>query len=263
MNENRRDFLKKAGYAGLGLSCGFPLLNLACKVSGDGACEAGAAPEQYGMVIDVDKCRREDVRLACSAACKAAHNLPDTSEPGREIRWIWTEKYEQAFPDQTHGQTDEALRGVPVLVLCNHCSNPACVKVCPTKATWKRSSDGVVMMDMHRCIGCRYCVVACPYGSRSFNWHPPRPNVEGEIRPEYPTRDKGVVEKCTFCAERIRTGDPPACVEAANRIPGAQGALTFGKISDPESAVSKLLREHRTISRRLGLGTGPNVYYIV
>jgi molybdopterin-containing oxidoreductase family iron-sulfur binding subunit len=123
------------------------------------------------------------------------------------------------------------------------------------------------MMDMHRCIGCRYCIAACPYGSRSFNWRDPRPYLErdgrGALPSDYPTRTKGVVEKCTFCAERIRDGRPPACVEAANQVPGGEGALTFGNLAEPDSAVSRLLRERRTIARRVALGTGPNVYYIV
>ena len=119
------------------------------------------------------------------------------------------------------------------------------------------------MMDMHRCIGCRYCIAACPYGSRSFNWRDARANVQGEINPKYPTRNRGVVEKCSFCAERLRAGGEPACVEASRRVPGGEGALTFGDLSDPDSDVAKLLRENHTICRQLGLGTGPNVYYIV
>jgi molybdopterin-containing oxidoreductase family iron-sulfur binding subunit len=219
------------------------------------------------MVIDVKKCLKEELRRGCSEACKRAHNLPGDSESGREIKWIWTEEYQHAFPDQTHNNIAEELIGCPVLVLCNHCTNPACVKVCPTGATWKRKSDGIVMMDMHRCIGCRYCIVACPYGARSFNWRYPREYIKkdenGNLLTDYPTRTKGVVEKCTFCAERIRSGGNPvpACVEAANKV--QEGAMTFGKLSDPDSEVSKLLRENRTICRKIGLGTGPNVYYIV
>ena len=116
----------------------------------------------------------------------------------------------------------------PVLVLCNHCDNPPCVRVCPTKATWRRD-DGIVMMDWHRCIGCRYCVVACPYGSRSFNWVNPRPHVE-DITMDFPTRMKGVVEKCTLCEERISRNQLPACVEAC-----PYGALIFGDRGDPNS----------------------------
>jgi molybdopterin-containing oxidoreductase family iron-sulfur binding subunit len=154
----------------------------------------------------------------------------------------------------------DSLKGKPVLVLCNYCTNPPCVKVCPTEATWKRPQDGIVMMDMHRCIGCRYCIAACPYGARSFNWRDPRPFLDSAYFSSYPTRTKGVVEKCNFCDERLRQGLEPACVEAANKV--VQGALTFGCVSDPNSAVSRLLREKVTICRRVSLGTGPNVFYI-
>jgi molybdopterin-containing oxidoreductase family iron-sulfur binding subunit len=219
-----------------------------------------------GMVIDIQKCLNQDVVRACIDACNDAHNLPTTFDPDhpeREIKWIWTEDYEHAFPDQAHAHFSAARKSQPVLVLCNHCTNPACTKVCPTGATWKRETDGIVMMDMHRCIGCRYCVVACPYGSRSFNWGDPRPDIKGETRPEYPTRTKGVVEKCTFCAERIRAGREPACVEASRKVRGGEGALTFGNLSDPDSEVSRLLREKHTVCRKIGLGTGPNVFYIL
>jgi molybdopterin-containing oxidoreductase family iron-sulfur binding subunit len=135
------------------------------------------------------------------------------------------------------------------------------VKVCPTKATWKRETDGIVMMDMHRCIGCRFCVVACPYRARSFNWTHPRDHIKGEMNPDYPTRIKGLVEKCTFCAERLRDDREPACVEASRKVLQGWGALTFGDVNDPKSKVSKILRESHTVTRMFGLGTHPNVYY--
>lgn len=261
MDESRRTFLKKAGYTGVGLGCGFPLLGTACSASKQGVAHAEPSSSQLAMVIDIKKCLREEVRRACAEACTREHNLPESSDPERKIEWIWTDTYEHVFPDQSHSHFSEKLKGQPVLVLCNHCTTPACVKVCPTGATWKRKSDGIVMMDMHRCIGCRYCVVACPYRTRRFNWRDARPDIKRETRPEYPTREWGVVEKCTFCAERIRVGREPACVEAANKV--QEGALTFGDLNDPESKVSQILHEKHTISRQLALGTGPNVYYIV
>jgi molybdopterin-containing oxidoreductase family iron-sulfur binding subunit len=122
------------------------------------------------------------------------------------------------------------------------------------------------MMDMHRCIGCRYCIAACPYGARSFNWRDPRPFIaEGDLNPTYPTRTKGVVEKCNFCAERLRAGQMPACVEAVNELaksePAAEKAIVFGEFSQPD--VRQALKENHTIRRRPGLGTEPNVFYIV
>jgi molybdopterin-containing oxidoreductase family iron-sulfur binding subunit len=110
-------------------------------------------------------------------------------------------------------------------------------------------------------------MAACPYGSRSFNWRDPRQFVDtdaqGNFLSEFPTRTRGVVEKCNFCAERLRDGLAPACVEAANQLPGGEGALTFGDLSDPASEVSQILSSQRTITRRVALGTGPNVFYLV
>jgi molybdopterin-containing oxidoreductase family iron-sulfur binding subunit len=142
--------------------------------------------------------------------------------------------------------------------MCNHCERPSCVRVCPTQATWKRK-DGIVMMDQHRCIGCRYCMAACPYGSRSFNFVDPRPTLQKSgINPGYPTRTRGVVEKCSFCAERLARGKLPACVEAC-----PVKALVFGDLNDPESEVARLLEEKYTIRRKPGLGTNPHVFYLV
>lgn len=272
MDENRRSFLKKAGNAALGLGCGFPLLSAGCSaVNHDDPEDEGPSPNQWAMIVDIQKCLDPAVREACVSACKQEHNLPENTEPGRserEIKWIWEEEYGHVFPDQTRWHTEAALKkkyehnaakeeALPVLVLCNHCTHPACVKVCPTAATWKRKVDGIVMMDMHRCIGCRYCVVACPYGSRSFNWF----DVRRDTPTEYPERSRGVVEKCTFCTERIRTNREPACVEASAKVPGGEGALTFGKLGDPK--IKEMLESNHTICRMIGLGTAPNVYYIV
>ena len=141
-------------------------------------------------------------------------------------------------------------------MFCNHCDNPPCTKVCPTQATWKRD-DGVVMMDWHRCIGCRYCVAGCPYGSRSFNWRDPRPHID-ELNPEFPTRTRGVVEKCNFCEERLARGEQPACVVACK-----EKALIFGDLEDPESEIRKVLRERPSVRRKVALGTQPQIFYLL
>jgi len=267
MEENRRSFLKKAGCTALGLGCGFPLLSAACSELKEGSAHAAASSSQWGMIVDIRKCLRDDVRKACVEACHREHNVPDISDPEEEVKWLWDEQYKHVFPDQTHAHTAEDTKKKPVLVLCNHCTDPPCVKVCPTQATWKRKQDGIVMMDMHRCIGCRYCIAACPYGARSFNWQDPRPhiqkNADGSMRSDYPTRAKGVVEKCNFCAERLRKGLQPACVEAAAKVTGGQDALVFGDLSKPDSRINQVLRKNHTICRRVSLGTGPNVVYIV
>jgi len=267
MNESRRHFLKRLGGTTVGAGLGLPVLGSV--VSGRQHAAGAAAPEgrQWAMVVDVARCLQPEVRDACIAACDRVHNVPRIPDESEEVKWLWTESWEHVFPDQVHLHTPVRTREAPVLVLCNHCTHPPCVKVCPTGATFKRAEDGIVMMDMHRCIGCRYCMAACPYGARSFNWRDPAPYVErgpdGNPLSDYPTRMAGVVEKCTFCSERIRVGQLPACVEAANAVPGGEGALAFGDLSDPGSEVNRILNEANTIVRREGLGTGPNVYYIV
>jgi molybdopterin-containing oxidoreductase family iron-sulfur binding subunit len=266
MPRSRRRFFRDAGAATLGLGCGLPLLETGCSMYGDSSSAEGSS-HQWAMVVDMEKCRDEAVRNACTEACRKAHNIPVIPDRDDAIAWIWDEPYEHVFEDQVHERNPHELLEMPVLVLCNHCEKPPCVRVCPTQATWKRDTDGVVMMDMHRCIGCRYCMAACPYGSRSFNWRDPRDYIEkdadGEYLTEFPTRRRGVVEKCNFCVERIREGLRPACVEAAEAVPGGEGALVFGDLGDPDSEVNRILEEERTIVRRHSLGTGPNIYYIV
>jgi Fe-S-cluster-containing dehydrogenase component len=266
MDESRRDFLKKLGIAALAMGGGsLPLFRDAVSIASGAHSGAGTTTtgKQLAMIIDIEKCFDERVRRACVEACKREHNIPTIDDPKEEIKWIWSATYEEAFPDQTHPHMSRRLEGKPVLVFCNHCSTPGCTKVCPTQATWKRESDGIVMMDMHRCIGCRYCMAACPYGARSFNFREPRPYIKDGPQTLYPTRTKGVVEKCTFCASRLRDGKEPACVEAANQIPGGRDALIFGDVNDPESRASQILRDENTIVRKVTAGTGPNIYYIV
>ena len=97
-----------------------------------------------------------------------------------QIKWIWTEHFHNAFPGEEQPHMSEKVEHMNFLVLCNHCDNPPCVRVCPTKATFQRE-DGIVMMDMHRCIGCRFCMAGCPFGARSFNWRDPRPYVKESL----------------------------------------------------------------------------------
>jgi molybdopterin-containing oxidoreductase family iron-sulfur binding subunit len=113
------------------------------------------------------------------------------------------------------------------------------------------------MMDWHRCIGCKYCMVACPYGARSFNFSDPVAYVK-PVNPEFPTRSKGVVEKCNFCAERLAAGKQPACVEAC-----ADKSMIFGNLADPQSEIRQVLGSRFSIRRKPELGTQPNIFYIV
>lgn len=222
--------------------------------------------KRWAMVVNVRELD-EEIAGACQEACHRVHNVPHIENPKHEIKWIWEEHYEHAFPGREHEHVKESFRKLPFLVMCNHCYNAPCVRVCPTKATFKRKSDGIVLMDMHRCIGCRFCMAACPYGSRSFNWFDPRRFLKEEDQnPEYPTRMKGVVEKCQFCADLLAKGKIPACVEVAQELckkKGREPALVFGDLEDPDSEVRQLLRSRYSIRRKPELGTNPNVYYIV
>ena len=254
MGEDRRDFLRKAGLAALVAAGGATIFRF------EDVAEAmsGEAPKKIrrAMVVDLTKCVEKDECTACIQACHRAHNVPSVADPRHEVKWIWEEPFPNVFPNEEAPHVAEALTSRPALVFCNHCDNPPCARVCPTEATWKRA-DGIVMMDWHRCIGCRYCMAACPYGSRSFNWEDPRPSIK-ELNRDFPTRTKGVVEKCTFCDELVDKGQQPACVAACK-----DRAMTFGDLNDPDSEVRKLLRGRFAIRRRPGLGTGPEIYYLV
>ncbi|MFZ5979074.1 MAG: sulfate reduction electron transfer complex DsrMKJOP subunit DsrO [Candidatus Zixiibacteriota bacterium] len=262
MKIDRRKFIKLSGLTAIGLA-GTPAAkaftgedSLLTPPRPEPSLENPLTAKRWAMVVDLRKCIADEGCQDCINACHHTHNVPDFGNPKDEIKWVWKESFEHAFHEQEHEYLDERLKHAPTLVLCNHCDNPPCVRVCPTEATWKRE-DGIVMMDWHRCIGCRYCVVACPYGSRSFNWRDPRPFIK-EIQPDFPTRMRGVVEKCTFCEERLAQGLPPACVEACKNH-----ALIFGDLEDPESEVRKILSENYSLRRKPALGTQPEIYYII
>jgi Fe-S-cluster-containing dehydrogenase component len=269
-DQSRRTFLKVLGVGVAGGVCA-PVVAALARAERT-APLPGA--KRYAMVVSISKCLRKEGCRLCLDACHRTHNVPDLSRPEyhispaelpkREVKWIWKERFENVFPDENQEFLTSRLAGQMVPVLCNHCENPPCVRVCPTKATFKRPSDGVVMMDMHRCIGCRYCVVACPYGSRSFNWIDPwpRPFEGGRLappNPDFPTRMRGVVEKCNFCEDRRAKDENalPACVAAC-----PEKALLFGDLLSEGSAVRGILKEQLAIRRKPGLGTNPQIYYL-
>jgi phenylacetyl-CoA:acceptor oxidoreductase subunit 1 len=206
---------------------------------------------KWVMVIDQSKCTGCGY---CTLACRAHNDVPADISWNRVIET---------------GQVGEKKVYLPRP--CMHCEHPPCAEVCPVKATWRRA-DGIVMMDYNRCIGCRYCEVACPYGARAFNWKEhtePNPEVPTWGEPEVPRRPRGVVEKCSFCFQRIDRGlargltpgvDPeatPACVVAC-----PVKARIFGNLNDPDSEVSQWLARNPSYRLREDLGTGPRVYYL-
>jgi Fe-S-cluster-containing dehydrogenase component len=241
----RRDFLKIA-------AAGATAATTARVIGRAGASDnAVAGVRQWAMVIDQSKCLGCD---RCTLACQATNNInPD-------IEWN-----QVSIAGEVAGKTIYLPRP------CMHCAKAPCVDVCPVGASYYRD-DGIVMMDYDRCIGCRYCETACPYEARSFNWKTfdgPNPAVPKWGTPEVERRPRGVVEKCTFCRQRIDRGlslgltpgvDPdatPACCVAC-----PTGARTFGDLNDPDSTVSALVENNVTYRLRDELGTEPRVYYI-
>jgi molybdopterin-containing oxidoreductase family iron-sulfur binding subunit len=250
----RRGFLRQAALltGGALLTChlGRPRRLTAQTADAPEALTAG----HWGMVIDLAKFQEQGLLERVTAACHLHHNVPRVPEPGHEIKWIWAEAFAACFPDLASAYTGAASRDLATPVLCNHCENPACVRVCPTKATFQRP-DGIVGMDYHRCIGCRFCMAGCPFGARSFNFQDPRLYL-AEVNTVFPTRTTGGVEKCTFCAERLDQGQLPLCVEAS------AGAIVFGDLTDPGSAARAILAREFSLRRHVALGTGPSVYYV-
>lgn len=260
--KNRRQFLKVAGLSVLGLAGGAALPGVS-RAAATGRAAAGyrsgseaLTGRHWGMVIDTRAFDAPEKFEAVIRACHTYHNVPGINTK-REIKWIWKDGYRETFTDQMDNYPARNILERKYLMLCNHCVNPACVRVCPTQATFRRT-DGIVVMDYHRCIGCRFCMAACPYGARSFNFEDPRNFLESrDINPAFPTRMRGVVEKCTFCSELLAVGKMPLCAEAS------EGAIVFGDLDDPESEVRRKLAENFTIRRKPTLGTEPSVYYII
>jgi len=231
------------------------------KLVADGTETQAVAGARFAMAIDCGACigcRR------CQYACKAENNIPDTISPAwievfelkNEVDLTGHAGMEELKQGSTTSYTESPKPGMWYLATqCNHCDNAPCVQVCPTGATYK-AEDGYVLMDYKKCVGCRFCVVACPYNARRFNWMTPKLN-EKDINPLVPVRPVGVVEKCTFCVHRTREGKLPRCVEAC-----PVGARHFGNLNDPQSEVSRLLRSTPSFRLLEELNTEPGISYI-
>ena len=231
--------------------------------------------ENWGMVIDVDRCTGCQ---ACVVACQSENNIPINDEDHfrqrRAAEWIRVERYwEGEFPDVK-------ARFIPVL--CQHCADAPCEPVCPVFATY-HNSEGLNVQVYNRCIGTRFCSNNCPYHARFFNfWEPAWPDsLKNQLNSDVTVRSRGIMEKCTFCIQRIRRtgqdadrngGDPtsaeyerslnPACVNAC-----PTETLAFGDFNDPDSKASKMrdkdsVEEGRAYSLLEEFGTNPSVVYL-
>jgi molybdopterin-containing oxidoreductase family iron-sulfur binding subunit len=234
---NRRGFLAAAG--ALTVAPGVLLVSAAPTVTPSATPATGASGKvRWGMLIDTGKCASGCT--ACVTACNTENGLVEPIADARQGSQ-WIRKVDLA--DKKTG------RQISLPMLCQHCEQPPCVDVCPTGASFKRA-DGIVLVDRHTCIGCRYCMMACPYKARSFVHQPLT-----QQNPEVP-RGLGCVESCTFCVQRVDRGQQPACTEAC-----PQGAMLFGDMNDPASKISRRLAEVATTQVRADLKLGTGVRY--
>lgn len=245
---SRREFIKGVGLAaaaaGLSIAGGKFLVTAAAQAAG----EARGSPLRFTMVIDLAKC---DGCKKCTKACNQEHFVPKGQE------WIKVYKVEDTFGGEYYLPRP-----------CMMCADPPCRNVCPTGATFV-NANGLTLIDHNRCIGCRYCLAACPYSARYFNWKEPEHTPEELVHtysPEMPVpHRRGVAEKCMFCVHRRAEGKLPACVEAC-----AMGALYFGDAAEDAVTNSKgetlplrkMLSENAAFRLREHLGTGPSVFYL-
>jgi len=235
----RRRFLRGVGAAALGgaLAPGVSLLELA-----SASTAGGERPRRWGLLIDAAKCA--EGCDACVRACNEEHRLDPAPGSLTDSQWI----HKLTVRDRGTGR----VSSLPML--CQHCENPPCVDVCPTGASFKRA-DGLVLVDRHICIGCRYCVMACPFQARNFVHEP----VTGQAT--HAPRGKGTVESCTLCVHRIDEGRgrAPACVEAC----AAEGhrAIVFGDLDDATSDIARRRASQPSRELRPDLGLSTRVRY--
>jgi molybdopterin-containing oxidoreductase family iron-sulfur binding subunit len=232
INLTRRNFLKtSAGAAAVAIAPGMMLYSVA-----QARTEGASSKVRWGMLIDTNQCKTgcND----CVTACNTENGLSGGTLP-TDSQWI--RKIE--IKDVSSG------RELSLPMMCQHCEKPPCVDVCPTNASMKRA-DGIVLVDKHRCIGCRYCMMACPYKARSFVHE----NLTDQ-NPDVP-RGKGTVESCTLCVHRIDQGGKPACSEAC-----PNKAILFGDLNDPDSEIAQKVSSVATTQVRADLRLNPGIRY--
>lgn len=213
----------------------------------------------YGYAFNISKCKGY---MDCVNACVEENNQDRTTQ----MQYIRIHEIENGQIN-FEGADDNFYHEVPAAghfymgTQCFHCENPPCVDVCPVGATWQED-DGIVVIDYDWCIGCRYCMAACPYDGRRFNWKAPEvPEEEINLVQHYlgnRLRKQGVMEKCTFCIQRSRNGKNPACVEAC-----PTGARIFGNLLDPKSQIRWVLENKKVFRLKEDLGTEPKFWYFM
>lgn len=234
---SRRDVLRSgAAMATLTLAPGVTLMAF----GGSQAHGAPHAGKRWGLLIDASKCDPDCT--ACITACQDENGWKGHGNPETDVQWI----RKVTLKDKSTG------RKTSLPVMCQHCESPPCVDVCPTGASFKRE-DGIVLVDKHICIGCRYCMMACPFKARSFV-HEPVTNQK-----THAPRGIGTVESCTLCVHRVDEGRIPACVEACEGA--GHNAMVFGDLLDPDSEISRRLAEFPSLSLRPDLDLNPGVRY--
>jgi molybdopterin-containing oxidoreductase family iron-sulfur binding subunit len=232
----RRNLLR-GGIAGLAsaLAPGVTLM-----VYGNDASAKANDQQRWGLLIDANKCASDCT--ACVTACSQENGWKDTGHPETDAQWI----RKVDLKEMATG------REISLPVMCQHCAEPPCVDVCPTGASFKRA-DGIVLVDKHACIGCRYCMMACPYKARSFI-HEPLTDQKA-----YAPRGIGTVESCTLCVHRVDTGRTPACVEACSA--SGHEAMIFGDLNDPASDIAMRVASYQSTALRDDLRLDPGVRY--
>jgi molybdopterin-containing oxidoreductase family iron-sulfur binding subunit len=243
-NQYRRKFLaQSAAVAGLAIAPGI-VLNQVAYAKSDA--DKASAANRWGMLIDTNKCGKGCTD--CVTACKTENgwgavdgNVSSETHSSKEQQAQWIRKV--TITDKQTGH----VQSLPLM--CQHCETAPCVDVCPTGASMKRK-DGIVQVDKHICIGCRYCMMACPYKARSFV------HEKLELQKPHAPRGIGTVESCNMCAHLVDKGQDPACVTACSKA--EHGAMMFGDLKDPSSAISIELKKHggEQIRADLGLNTG-------
>ena len=239
----KRDFLKGSAYAAGGISLTSTLTLFTFGGSAVQAKEnevAISSKQRWGMLIDAAKC--DEGCDKCVSACSEENGWKNTGNPLTDTIWIRKVKVKDL----------ETANEATMPIMCQHCEKPPCVDVCPTGASFRRD-DGIVLVDRHICIGCRYCMMACPYKARSFA------HEAIEDQKEHAPRGQGCVESCTLCVHKIDKGEQPACVSACSSSAG--GAMLFGDLNDPESEISQIVKKYATTQIRADLGLNVGVRY--